>query len=99
MLSSSSIVVLSQEQVSSNISEKTVVLNLKSGIYYSLNSVGIAVWNLIQEPKTVREIQDSLLKEYQVDSEQCSREIFVLLQDLESVGLIEIKNAGDKRQT
>ena len=94
MLFHSSIVVASEEQVSSNINDKIVILNLKSGVYYSLNAVGVSIWNLIQKPKTVLEIRDTLLNEYEFDTEQCDREVLSLLQELESVGLIEVKDAA-----
>lgn len=92
MLLTSSLVVATKEQVSSSINEDTVILNIKSGVYYSLNNVGSSIWNLIQQPKTIEEIRESLINEYEVDSTQCDREVLALLQELESVGLIEVSN-------
>ncbi|MEM9510783.1 MAG: PqqD family protein, partial [Cyanobacteria bacterium P01_E01_bin.35] len=60
--------------------------------YYGLNNVGVSVWNLIQEPKTVMEIRDTILEEYDVESEQCSQDLFRLLKELSVVGLIKVKN-------
>ena len=94
MLSTSSTVVLTKEQVSSTINKETVILNLNSGIYYSLDTVGVSIWNLIQTPKTIEEIKNALLEEYEIDSDRCDREVLALLQELESVGLIEIKDAA-----
>src|SRR2546427_11651852 len=58
LLSERSTVVAGKEQISCNLAEEAVVLGLKAGVYYGLNSVAARIWNLIQEPKTVCEIRD-----------------------------------------
>jgi Coenzyme PQQ synthesis protein D (PqqD) len=39
-----------------------VVFDLKSSVYYGLDTVGARIWNLIQVPRAVNEIRDILLK-------------------------------------
>ena len=91
-LSNDSIIVASKEQVSSELSGEAVILDLKSGVYYGLNEVGASIWTLLQQPKTVGEIQKAILEEYAVEPEQCDRDIHALLQDLAAQGLIEVQN-------
>jgi hypothetical protein len=86
---------MSRDQVSSDLDEEVAILGLERGIYYGLNAVGAKVWRLIREPKTVREICDTLLDEYDVDSERCERAVLVLLEDLEREGLIEVCDGTD----
>ncbi len=50
-------------------------LQIKSGIYYSLNAIGAWIWNLIQEPRTVYKVRDVLLKEYEVELDPCERDL------------------------
>lgn len=92
MVSSCSSVAAAKEQVSSDLAGEAVILSLKSGIYYGLNEVGARIWNLIQKPRTVNEIREAILAEYEVEPEQCDRELVALLQQLETEGLIEVKN-------
>ncbi len=66
-LSAQSVVVAANEQLSSNMGGETVILNLADSTYYGLDPVGTRVWDLVQEPKTVREVVDTLLQEYEVD--------------------------------
>src|SRR5580693_2673006 len=40
------------------------LLNNKSGIYYTLNSVGANVWRQLAQPKTLAEIKQKLLDDY-----------------------------------
>jgi hypothetical protein len=85
-------VVVTPNQVSSDLSGEAVILNLQSGTYYGLNAVGASVWNLIQSPKTVDQLREALLEEYEVEPEDCDRDLHQLLEDLHNVGLIEISN-------
>ena len=92
MLSGRSIVVAAKEQVSCNLAEEAVILNLKAGVYYGLNPVGARIWNLIQEPRTVHEIRDAILEEYDVDPDRCESDLLVLLRDLAAKELIRTKD-------
>ena len=87
-----STVVVTKDQVSADLSGEAAILNLKSGVYYGLNPVGARIWSLIQEPKTVTEIKDTLLLEFDTEPEQCEADLFALLNELLSHGLIEVRN-------
>jgi Coenzyme PQQ synthesis protein D (PqqD) len=88
----SSVIVASSEQISSDLGSEAVILNLKSGVYHGLNEVGASIWKLIQEPRTIKEIQQSLLEEYDVEPEQCQSDVIALLDDLLAAELIVIKD-------
>lgn len=82
------------EQVSSDLAGESVILNLKTGMYFGLNEVGASVWNLLQQPRSVTDICTQILDEYEVDSEQCERDVLTLLNELIESDLIEIKDAA-----
>jgi hypothetical protein len=89
-----SIIVASTDQVSGELQEGDLaILNLKDGVYYGLNSVGSRIWSLIQTPKSVSELREALLAEYDVDVDVCTRELLTLLNDLSSKELIEVRAA------
>jgi len=77
-------------QTSCELEGEAVILLLKGGIYYTLNPVGTRIWNLVQKPVLVRDVRDTILREYDVDAGRCEDELFALLQDLEKEGLIEV---------
>jgi Coenzyme PQQ synthesis protein D (PqqD) len=83
-------VVMAQDQVSCDLSGEAAILNLKSGVYFGLNTVGASIWKLIQEPRTINEIRDALVEEYEVEPKRCERDILELLQELSSHELIKI---------
>ncbi|MFQ5738831.1 MAG: PqqD family peptide modification chaperone [Acidobacteriota bacterium] len=67
-------------------------MNLKSGIYYGLKSLGTHIWSLIQEPRSVSEVRDAILKEYQVGRERCESDLLAVVEQLAAQGLIEVTN-------
>ena len=92
MVSGDSTVVAAKDQVSSDLGGEVAILDLKAGVYYGLDTVGARIWSLIQEPRTVNEIRDILLEEYEVEPERCERDLLVLLQRLADEGIIEVED-------
>lgn len=94
-ISDRSVVVAAKDQVSCDLAGEAAILNVKSGIYYGLDPVGARIWNLMQEPREVLEIQNAITGEYDVEPERCARDLITLLEKLLAEGLIEVKlNAG-----
>lgn len=87
-----SIVVVAKDQVSADLAGEAVIFNLESGVYYGLDAVGARIWSLIQEPRTLNEIRDAILEEYEVEPDRCERDIVALLEQLVDAGLIEIRD-------
>ncbi len=83
-------VVASKEQASADLGDEAAILNLKSGVYYGLDAVGARIWNLIQTPRTVREVRDTLLEEYDVEADRCGNDLINLLKELAEHDLIDV---------
>jgi hypothetical protein len=92
-ISRDSVVVAIKSQVSCQVGAETVVLHFDKGLYFGLNDVGTLIWNQIQQPRKVQEIRDAILREYEVSSEQCERDLFTLLGELSAKGLVEVRSA------
>jgi hypothetical protein len=91
-VSERSTVVAVNHQVSSDLGGEVAILDLDAGMYYGLGDVGARVWELAQKPKTVEEIQNRILHEYEVDPASGRHDVLALLQQLANKGLIEVKN-------
>ena len=89
-----SIVRRTVDQVSCDMAGEAIVLNMKSGVYFEMDQVAALIWNLLEKPRTVREIRDAIMKEYEVDSNTCEKDLKSFLDHLQSAGLIEIDNNG-----
>ena len=93
-LSVHSIVVAASEQVSCPLGEESAILNLKNSMYYGMNPVGTRIWTLLKEPRSVEQLRDALLNEYDVDAALCERDLLDLLRKMKSEGLIEVRSAA-----
>jgi hypothetical protein len=89
-----SVVVAAKDQVSCDLAGEAAILNIKNGVYYGLDPVGARIWNLMQEPRAVAEIQDVITSEYDVEPERCARDLVGLLEKLLAEGLIEVKDSS-----
>lgn len=70
------------------LADELVALDAETGHCFGFNSVATTVWTLLEEPKSFDQIRAALLSEYDVPSEQCTRELEELMTDLESRGLV-----------
>ena len=69
---------------------ESIVLNLKSGIYYSLDEVGARIWALLEQPITITAIRDAILSEYEVQAEACESDVLAFIEEMDAAGLIEV---------
>jgi hypothetical protein len=83
---------LSGGAVSCDLTDDVMILDLSSGVYFGLEGVGSAVWRYIQEPRTIREVIEHLMSEYDVTRETCESQTVPFLQDLADRGLVVIEN-------
>jgi hypothetical protein len=97
VISDQSRIVAVPDQVSSNLGDEAVILHLGSGTYYGLDPVGARIWNLLMErPRSVYEIRDVIVDEYDVEPGHCERDLRLLLEDLAQHGLIRATDAPGK---
>ncbi len=92
-LSLESIVVAGKAQVSCDLVGEAAILQLDSGVYYTLNAVGARVWTLVQQPVRVEVLRDTLLADYAVTSERLEADLLDLLTRLAAERLIEVRAA------
>jgi hypothetical protein len=83
--------------VSRELAGETVILNLKTGVYFGLNPVGTRIWALIQEHGSLRRVFEEMQKEYEVSSETLETDLLELVDQLSAKGLVSM-GARDERQ-
>ena len=74
--------------VTSKLADELVILNMQSGVYYSLNGIGTEIWAMIENKKSVEDIQAAVLEVYKVEPERCERDLVELLVELLNKKLI-----------
>jgi hypothetical protein len=70
--------------------DETVILDLGSGTYFGLDPVGGRIWQLMSEGKTLGEVCDTMLDEYEVTRNDLERDVIELADKLLEQKLISI---------
>jgi hypothetical protein len=66
-----------------------VLFDVKARRYYTLDALAGMVWDLVQQPMTLREIRDAVMDCFDVEPETVERDVMNVLREMESNGLIE----------
>jgi hypothetical protein len=68
--------------------DELVALDAAGGTCFGFNDVAATVWRLLEQPRTVADITQSLMSQFEVDPAQCEMEVGDLLEDLAGRGLV-----------
>ena len=71
---------------------EALALNLDSGVYFTLNTTGTAVWERIDGATSLTEIACGLCEQFDVTLEQAQQDLIELTQTLMDEGLIKVTN-------
>jgi hypothetical protein len=83
--------------VEAEVDGEIVALHVDNGTCYGFNGTASAVWRMLDRPRRLGEICEGLIGDYEVEPDQCEREVMELLRDLESDGLVEIQGESAGR--
>ena len=89
-----SLVQRSSDQIACDMGGEVVVLDLKSGTYYGLDTLGAKVWSLIEQPVSRADIRNAIMAEYDVDAETCDRDVAAFLDRMQAIGLVQVSDAS-----
>ncbi len=71
--------------------DDTVLLDAERGVYYGLEGPARQIWEKLGEETTLDEICSSLIKEYDVEREQCESDTRAFLDELIENGLVKVR--------
>jgi hypothetical protein len=76
--------------VAADVDGKKVMLSIEKGKYYGLDGIGSRIWELIEQPDTIRQVVAELLKEYKVEETTCRKDVLTYINILYAKGLVDI---------
>lgn len=88
-MDSSSVLRRSAAQVSCNLDEEVAILDLDKSLYFGLAGVGAHIWEALENPRSVGEICESVVLNFDVAPEVCRADVLKFLASLEQAGLVE----------
>lgn len=84
------VVVQSPGNIVSDMGGEKVMMSVENGKYYNLGTIGGEIWSRLETPITVNEVIESLIKEYEVEKEECVEQVVSFLQMLYKEKLIQV---------
>lgn len=90
MLTVSTIVKKSARQVACEFSGEVVLLHLDKARYFGLQGVGAAIWNNLEEPRSIADVCDDVAARFDVDPAICRDHAVKFLTSLQEAGLIDV---------
>ncbi len=80
---------VSDDVVARELSGETVLLDLSSGMYFGLDTVGGRIWSLLShEPRTLHEVADTIEAEFDAPRDRIVADLLSLARDLRERELI-----------
>jgi hypothetical protein len=81
-------IVVSEAQVSAELQGETVILSMSDGVYFGLDRVGTRIWQQLATPRSLGDVLETVLHEFEVDRERAWADLVRLVTDLLSSGLV-----------
>ena len=82
------VIVVSDNQVSADLSGEVVILAMKEGVYFGAEDAGARIWKLLQTPRRLADVVATLTTEYAVPEDQCATDVLAFVEELASKGLV-----------
>jgi hypothetical protein len=80
--------------MSSELSEnELVMLNIERSSYYGLEDTGKAIWNHLDEPRSIAALIVHLRTRFAVEPETCEREVLAFVNELLKDDLVRVVEA------
>jgi len=78
------------DQLSTRLGDEVVILGLQDSAYYGLADVGARIWDLLQTRRTLTDILDVVVAEFEVSRERAAADLSALIADLHARGLVAV---------
>lgn len=83
-------VAIGSDVVSRDMEGEAIILNLESGTYFGLDSVGTRIWSLLRKDGSLRRTFELLEQEYDVEPERLKADILRLVGELRANHLLSV---------
>ena len=67
-----------------------------AGKVYILKGAGVDIWRLLDGQNTLRDIKDTIVKEFRAESEEAENDTILFIRQLEDRGLVVRRKKGGK---
>jgi len=91
MLTLESNVKIADDVIFQEVDGEAVLLNMRTEIYFGLDSLGARIWGLVQSHGRIGTVVRMLTEEYDIGEDRLGEEICEFIEKLRSKGLVEVQ--------
>ena len=66
-----------------------VMMSMQAGDYYGIGGIGAQIWELLDHPKSLDELIDAVVSDYDVERARCAEDFGAFVEELTRLNLIE----------
>jgi Coenzyme PQQ synthesis protein D (PqqD) len=81
---------LGDDVVFRDLEGEMVLLDLRRGVYFSLDPLGTRIWHLLDEGRSLDEVVGSIVEEYDTTRQRFAADLLVFLASLREQGLVDV---------
>ena len=78
---------------------EVIIIRLVDGIYYSMQGVGVLVWNLVEKGGCIEDIVKTVVEHYEVDVKRARKDVTNLIDTLLKERIVVYDDASKKTQS
>ena len=90
MLSMDTVVVRCSEAITREVDGELVMLDPRQSIYFSLDSIGRRIWDLLEQPQQIDALCRILGEEFDAPAVTCRADVLAFLAQLADADLVSI---------
>ncbi len=88
MISASDVIAANEKQVAAKVMDgEAILINLGTGIYYSLGATGGFIWSIVEKRVRIQDIVGSIVEHYDVSAAEAQADVLRLSAELCEEGL------------
>lgn len=69
---------------------EAIIINLVTGVYYSMQGIGGVIWSMIEERRSVASMLEQIVASYDVDRDTARADLDAVLEQLAADGLVRV---------
>ncbi len=78
------------DMLSAEIGGEAIMMSIEKGAYFGLNPVATRIWDLIEQPKSIAELIQTITDEYEVSAEQAAEDVQAFVADMIERGIAQV---------
>jgi hypothetical protein len=78
---------IADEILARRIADETMILNMKTGVFYCLDPIGTRFFDLLRSTGDLQEVYRQLLSEYDVSAAELEADLLALCDELQAKGI------------